>query len=82
LPAVSEAGDAEIERLCGAVPLVGETESQEESEVAVNVRVPVPVLDTDTAPGLGFSPPWEALKVRLKGLTPRTGCAEMSDPEP
>jgi hypothetical protein len=57
VPAVREATEAETERFCGAVPLAGETESQEESDDVVKVSAPVPVLVTDTAPGLGFSPP-------------------------
>ena len=44
----------EICRVCGAVPLVGVTESQGESLDAVKVRVPAPVLEILTEAGKGL----------------------------
>jgi hypothetical protein len=57
VPAVREATETETVRFCGAVPVVGATDSQGESEEAVKVSVPVPELETATVLALGFSPP-------------------------
>ena len=55
--ALSPAMVAETCKLCGAVPLTGETESQAASVEAVKFRAPVPVLVTFTVEGDGFVPP-------------------------
>jgi hypothetical protein len=61
-------------RVCGAVPLVGETESQLESDAAVKESVPEPEFVTDSEPGVGSGPPCVVVNDRLGGETARIGC--------
>ena len=44
---------AEICKVCGAMPLVGVTESHAESLVVVKLSAPVPVFVTSTEAGAG-----------------------------
>jgi len=60
-------------RLCGALPLVGDTESQLESLAAVNESVLLPVLVTETFDAAGLAPPWVPLKLSVNGETLRMG---------
>jgi hypothetical protein len=57
----------------GAVPLLGEIESQLESLVAVKFRVPMPVLVIVNGAGGGSEPPATAVNMRLEGDTDNTG---------
>jgi hypothetical protein len=60
-----------IDRVCGAVPLVGVTVSQGESLAAVKESVPDPEFDTSTESALGFEPPNVALNVTVDSETAR-----------
>ena len=72
---------AEIWSSCGAVPLVGVTDSHEESLLAVNVRLPPPVLVIFTVDAAGFVPlPCVALKARVDCETERIGLEVLALP--
>ena len=71
--AVSPASETLICKVCGAVPLAGVTESQDESLAAVNESVLLPVLVTETLAEAGLAPPCVPLKVNVNGETLRMG---------
>ena len=63
----------EIWMVCGAVPVLGATDSQAESLPALKARVPLPILFTFAGRGAGSVPPAVALKVILAGDTDKVG---------
>jgi hypothetical protein len=65
---------AEICNVCGAVPLPGITESQEESLLAVNGRLPPPVFVILTVDAAGLVPlPCVPMNERVDWEIVRTG---------
>jgi hypothetical protein len=65
---------AEICNVCGAVPLAGVTESQDESLLALKVRLPPPVFVTLTVDAVGLVPlPWVAANDKVVGDTDKLG---------
>jgi|SRR5579862_3329191 len=66
---------------CGAVPLLGVTESHDESLLALKLRLPPPVFVTFTEDGAGFVPlPCVALNVSVDCETERMGLALLALP--
>ena len=79
VPAVSDPSVADTCRVCGAVPLVGLTDSQAESLLAVKFSVPCPVLVRLTLEGEGFVPlPWVAAKLSVVVERVRTGGGDVT----
>jgi hypothetical protein len=61
---------------CGALALVGETESHEESLLAVKAKLPPPALETFTVDAAGFVPlPCVAVNDKVVGNTDNAGAA-------
>ena len=74
MPAARVPSVAEICNGCGALPLAGVTESQDESLLAVKESVPLPVLVTFTVAAARFVPfPCVALNERADCEMERTG---------
>ena len=73
VPAAKLAIAAEIWMVCGAVPVLGVTDSQPASLLALKVSVPLPLLFTFAVCDTGSAPPTVALKVLLLGETDRVG---------
>jgi len=57
----------------GAVPEIGDRDSQELVELTFQVKVPVPELLIVTVCEAGLLAPWVAEKARLLGLSPIVG---------
>ncbi len=71
---------AEICNACGAVPLVGVTDSHEESLLAVKVKLPPPVFVTFAADAAGFVPlPCVAANDKVVGATDNAAGAVGND---
>jgi hypothetical protein len=74
VPAKRLPSAAEICNVCGAVPLLGATDSHEESLLAVKLRLPPPVFVTLTEEAAGFVPlPCVALNAMLVADTDNAG---------
>jgi len=81
VPAVRLPTVAEISSVCGAVPLVGVAESQEESLLVVKVNVPAPPFVMLAAAGEGFvALPCVPLKVTEDCETPKIGAVALELP--
>jgi hypothetical protein len=81
VPAARVPRVAEICNACGALPLAGVTESQDESLLAVKERMPLSVFVTFTVAGAGFVPlPFDALNERVDCEMERTGSEVVAEP--